>query len=211
MKNLFLIFLILFSVNIFGQIHSIGIQSGLNFSNQKGSLFSDSKYEPGIIEAICYEYKFSNNYTLGMDMAYCQKRFLYNVVRDGTLNGIKLDYNYLSLPVKFGYSIGRKFIGSVKLGISPSILISSNSSLSLFDKNGKLIVDLKNDATKFELGGSLDVGASYVFKNQFELYSSLSYNQGITAFINSKSSKDGKLWLYGFSMVMGLKYRLITN
>ena len=215
MKNILLIVLILFSVNVFSQIHSIGIESGINLSNQTGDVFNNSNYRLVIIEGFCYEFLFRNNYTLGMDMIYSQKGF----IDKSTLNGnaieaqkdIKFNYNYLSLPVKIGYTKGQKLIGFLKMGLCPSILLSAGPSIDIFDEYGNLMINLKNDVSKFDLEGSVEIGAGYVFVNHIELFSSVSYYMGLTTFTNSEYLKDGNLRYYGFSMVAGLKYRLGKN
>jgi hypothetical protein len=215
MRNILSILLILFSANAFSQIHSFGIQSGVNLSNKTGDLYDNSESKLGFIGGFCYEYLFPNNFTLGMDVIYSQKGFTLKSTLDENLNSsltdFKLNYNYVSLPIKFGYAKGEKLIGFMKVSLCPSILMSTKSDLSIMDESGVSIVDLKEDISKYDLGGAVEVGASYVFINHFELFSSVSYNQSLTMFTNSEKLKDDNFRHYGFSMVMGLKYRFIRN
>lgn len=222
MRKLLLILLTGISINVFGQIHSIGIQGGVNLTNLTGDIFKDSKYRSGIIGGFNYELLFKNNYTIGTDILYSQQGFIDNDPLPNSngnilenISGSKYYYDYLSIPIKFGYTKGQKLKSFVKIGICPSFLLNAESTVPKFDSSGDVTgyekVDVKENVSKFDFGGLLEVGIGYSLKNRFELFSSLTGRKSLTTFSNSDYFRDSKMRHYGFSLAVGLKYRLNDN
>ena len=216
MRKLLFILLIGISVSAFGQVQSIGFQSGVNLTNLTGDIFKDSKYRTGIIGGFNYELLFKSNYTIGTDILYAQQGFIDNItIMDNYGNIIgdsKHCYDYLSIPIKFGYTKGQKLKSFVKIGICPSFLLSAKSTVSKFDSSGDVAgyekVDIKNYVSKFDFGGLLELGVGYSLENRIELFSSLTGRKSLTSFSNSDYFQNSKIRHYGFSLMVGLKYRL---
>lgn len=220
MRKLLLILLTGISINAVGQIHLIGIQGGVNLTNLTGNnIFGDSKYRTGIIGGLNYEFLFQSKYTFGADILYSQQGFKDNVTFSdeygnifGTDSESKFYYNYLTLPIKFGYTTGSKLKGFVKVGACPSVLLKAETTVPTVDSSGNLTgyqdVDVKDKVSKFDLGGLIELGAGYVLINNMELFSSLTYRKSLTTFSNSEYFSDNKLRHYGFSLAIGLKFRL---
>lgn len=219
MRKLLLILLTGISINVFGQIHSIGIQGGVNLTNLTGDIFKDSKFRSGIIGGFNYELLFKNNYTIGTDILYSQQGFVDKITFTdeygnvlGTEPDSKYYYDYLSIPIKFGYTKGQKLKSFIKIGICPSFLLNAESTVPKFDSSGDVNgyekVDVKNYVSKFDFGGLLEVGVGYSLKNRIELFSSLTGRKSLTTFSNSDYFRDSKMRHYGFSLAVGLKYRL---
>ena len=219
MKKLLLILLIGISMNVVGQIHSIGIQGGVNLTNLTGDTFKDSQFRTGIIGGFNYELLFKNRYTIGTDLLYSQQgfsdKFIFmndfgNVLRKGPES--KYYYDYLSVPIKFGYTEGQKLKSFVKIGLCPSFLLKAETAQAMIDLSGNLTgyekVDVKENVSKFDFGGLLELGIGYSLNNQFELVSSLTGRKSLTTFSNADYFKDAKMRHYGFSLTLGLKYRL---
>ena len=219
MKKLILILLTGISMNVFGQIHSVGIQGGVNLTNLTGDYFKDSKFRPGIIGGFNYELLFKSNYTIGTDILYSQQGFVDKFILtedNGNVLGkgpdSKLYYDYLSIPIKFGYTKGQKLKSFVKIGVCPSLLLKAETTLPMIDLSGNLTgyekVDVKENASKFDFAGLIELGIGYSLKNRFELVSSLTGRKSLTTFSNSDYFRDSKMRHYGFSLAIGLKYRL---
>jgi hypothetical protein len=219
MRKLLFILLIGISIGASGQVQSIGIQSGINFTNLTGDMFNGSKCRTGIIGGFNYELLFKNNYTIGTDVLYSQQGFVDKVTLTdehgnaiGTEASLKYYYDYLSIPIKYGYTKGQKLKSFVKIGIYPSFLLSAESTLPKFNSSGDVVgyekVDVKNKVSKFDFGGLLELGVGYSLKNRIELFSSLTGRKSLTTFSNSDYFQNSKMRHYGFSLTVGLRYRL---
>jgi len=220
LTKLLLIILTGISMNLAGQVHSIGIQFGSNLTNMKGDdSFKDSKFRNGIIGGFNYEHLFKDNFSLGADLLYSQQGFkdymTFTDVNGSIIGGreeIKFYYDYLVLPIKFGYSIGHKLKGFAKVGVCPSILLKAETTLPKVDSEGNLIgyeaFDVKDYVSKFDLGGLIELGADYGILDNLTLFTSASFRQSLTTFSNSLYFSESKMRHYGFALSLGLKYNL---
>jgi len=220
LKKLLLIILTGISMNLAGQVHSIGIQFGSNLTNvTSDNSFEGSKFRSGIIGGFNYEYLFKDNFSLGADLLYSQQGFKYKLTytdSNGYLFGgsadSKLYYDYLALPIKFGYSIGHKLKGFAKVGVCPSILLKAETTMPLEDSKGNLIgyqtFDDKENVSKFDLGGLIELGADYGILDNLKLFTSVSFRQSLTTFSNSLYLNESTTRHYGFAFSLGLKYNL---
>lgn len=206
-------------MNLFGQDHSIGIQGGVNLTNSSDSKsFQNSKFKTGIIGGLNYECLFKNNFSLGADLLYSQQGFKYNntTFQDVFGNVInfepKFHYDYLQLPIKFGYSVGLKLKGFAKIGLYPSILLKAETTIPKVDSEGKFsgyeAIDVKDKVSKFDLGGLIELGADYGVYNNLKLFTSVTFRQSLTTFSNSAYFSESKMRHYGFALSLGLKYNL---
>ena len=220
MKRLLVIILTAISLNVFGQDHWIGIQVGMEKSNETAAnYFKDSKFHTGIVGGLNYELRFHNKFSVDVDLLYAQKGFfLKSVYTDnfGNVSGksdkLQQLYDYLSLPIKIGYSVGNKLKGFAKIGICPSTILKAEGIYPVVDINANYLrTDTYNYihlVSKFDLGGLIELGARYGLKNNLELFSSLSYNKSFTTFTNDKFFSDGKMRHYDFSLAVGMKFKL---
>jgi hypothetical protein len=220
MKRLLVIILIAISLNVFGQDHWIGFQGGLERSNVTSTnSFSDTKFRPGITCGFNYELRFHNKWSLGADLLYTQKGFNFKTVFTDNFGNVtgKSDksqqlYDYLSIPIKIGYTIGNKLKGFAKIGICPSTILKAEGIYPVVDINANYLRTDKynyiHTVSKFDLGGLIELGARYGLKNNLELFSSFTYNKSFTTFSNDKFFKDSKMRHYDFSLAVGLKFKL---
>jgi hypothetical protein len=222
MKKTFLTILFLFSINVFGQVQFIGIKGGVNFSNiSTDAAFNDRKFRPGILVGLSYEFKFSVKYSIGVEALYSQQgfkdkmtfteRIMGNDIEVGSY-AFKFYYDYMGIPIIFGHEISKKYNGYIKIGICPTYLLKAGTILPIFDSEGNLVgsktFDVKESVSKFDLGGLIELGAGYGLHDSFELFSSVIYRHSLTKFSNSDYFRDSNMRHYGFSLVVGLKYKL---
>jgi len=219
-KKLLMIILTGISMNVSGQVHSIGIQFGSNLTNLTASnSFADSKFRTGIIGGFNYEFLFKNKYSLGADLLYSQQGFKDNVTftdESGNIIGGNAEtnfyYDYLVLPIKFGYSIGHNLKGFAKIGVCPSILLKAETTLPKVYSEGNVAgyeaFDVKDNVSKFDLGGLIELGADYGVRDNLKLVTSVSFRQSITTFSNSDYFSECKMRHYGIALSLGLKYNL---
>ncbi len=220
MKKFVLIILSLISINVSGQLQFIGIHGGLNLTNiTSDATFNNRKFRPGIMIGLNYEYIFSAKYSVGADVLYSQQGFRDKMISsNGGSNPIegsyviKFYYDYVSVPLKFGYEISEKYKGFVKVGVFPSFLLKAGTILPVFDIDGNIVgsktFDVKESVSKFDLGGLIELGAGYGLYDNLELFSSIIYRHSFTKFSNPDYFEGSNMRHYGFSLVIGLKYKL---
>jgi len=221
--------LVSISFDIFGQIHSIGIQAGVNLTNMTDvSYFSARKYRTGMTTGLNYEFLFPNKHSIEADILYNQQGFKnkLNILNGydmptGKIDETKFYYDYLSLNIKVGYTFGHKFIGFVKIGVSPSLLLKAEKTYSTFDLDtnvtGNITVNIKEYVSKYDFGGLIELGAGYMMHDKIEIFTSLLYKNGLAKFSNSidypnnHSWDNNKMRHYGFSISIGFNYKIPYN
>lgn len=183
-----------------GQEQLIGIQGGLNYSNISSSSPSPySKPKFGLISGLNYEYQFKSSFLIGTDLLYNQYgiKEIFNNGRE-----LRINLNYLSLPIKFGYIVGRKFKTYGKLGLVPSYLINANLWTEI------QTIKITNEFRKFDFSGLIEIGVEFDIVDNYVLFSSVSSRQSFTRliFVNNNEPNEIKR-NYGFSILLGLKYK----
>ena len=84
------------------------------------------------------------------------------------------------------------------------------SSIGIISING-VSEDIAEYVDKFDLGGLLEIGGSYKFKERFLLFSSLTYQQSFTSITNDNYFSDWSIKHNGMTLSVGLKYALTAG
>lgn len=220
-QNLVILFILVSTIAL-GQNHFVGFQAGLNLTGitPKEDL-ENSGMRTGFIGGITYDRKLSNRYQIGIDALYSQQGFTDKMimVEDGQVRvgeeNYKVKYDYLSFPIKVGYEMGNKIKVIPKIGIVPAFSILAKLSYPKFDDNGEVIgkgsESHKEYVSNFDFGGLIEVGIENELSNNLILCSALSYKHSLTTYYNSDyfdRFDDSARKHYGFSLSVGLKYRL---
>lgn len=216
MRKVITLFVVLFTIPVFGQNHLVGLKSGISWTDIISDNFlSDNSYRNGFVGGLTYEYEFKKKFHIGFDFVYAQKGFKSDIIftdENGFSIGEKstgdYNYDYLSLPLKGGFSLGNNFAGFLNLGIVPSLLINAEIVFQAFEDFDGKTIDVIDKATKFDLGGLLEIGGSYKFKERFMLFTSFAYQQSFTTITNENYFSNGKAKHYGMTLSVGLKYAL---
>ncbi len=214
MKRILIIFLVFLSISVFGQNHFLGIYGGINSSTLKIKSTHTSPIHKNITCGITYENQIMNHFKIGADLFYNKKGFSD---REVFYTNIKIyqDYEYistdfsfdnLSLQLKGGYTFGRRFCGFINLGIVPSYLLSSETTIRTKDEDLKL--NITNEITKFNLAGLIEIGCNFNINNKLNLFSTLSYRNSPFSMIISDYCSFTIYGNYGTTLSFGLKYRL---
>lgn len=207
MKRYTLLLIFLCSAaNIISQTHSLGVQGGINFSDKvSGSNFGIisgfTGIKMGFIGGLKYEMILSDRHSIGADILYNPQGYdITGKNFDDQYISMEYNYNYLSIPIKYGYIVGQKVKFTPKIGLQPSILLSAKRFGPIFNENGTMIgnetTDIEN-LSKINLGVILEFELGVVF-DEIEFFGLLS-NQYLI------STNSG---YYSLSFSFGLKYRL---
>ena len=216
MRKIITVLILILTIPVFGQNHFIGLKGGINWTNVISDNFlSDNNYRNGFTSGLTYEYQFKQRFHFGFDLVYSKKGFKNDIVfTDETGNPIgekatsDFNYDYLSLPIKGGFSIGNNFAGFLNIGVIPSLLINAETIIPTFDNIDGETFDVTDLVTKFDLGGLIEIGGSYKLKERFLLFTSFIYQQSFTTITNSDYFSNGKAKHYGMTLSIGIKYAL---
>lgn len=218
MKKIVLIALIFICLNASAQKHLIGLKSGVNFSNiydqESGANFD---YQTGLSAGLTYEILFKKHFSLGLDFIYNERGFnktstypITNLPSTIPYRKISESYinNYYSVPIKVGYTFGKKIVGFVNLGISTSFLSSSNYSAIAFDKGANPPSSNTADiasGSKIDLAIQSEAGLGFKLSNIYYIYTAVS-NQSFLFPIYNPDNRNGEIKYYGYTFSAGMKF-----
>jgi hypothetical protein len=217
MKKLITVLTIVISIPTFGQNHFIGLQGGINWTNVNSSNFlSSNDNRTGFNSGLTYQYFLNERFNLGIDLLYFQKGFTNEIVftdefgnPTGESATSTFNYDYLSVPLKGGIVIGDKFSGFANLGIIPSILLDAKTTTPAIEGFQEETTDNVTDrVTKFDIGGLVEIGASYKITPGFLLSATFGYQHSFTSITNDNYFSNAEVRHYGMILSIGLKYAL---
>ena len=219
MRQILIFLFFLISSVAFGQKHLIGIQGGLNLTNfTSKESFENTSPRTGFIGGVTYDFMLSEKFRIGVDILYSQQGVKDKFILTND-NGVfigeektEMNYDYLSLPIKFGYELGEKIKLIPKIGIVPAFVLKAEITSPTFDGNGivtgKETIDHTDYVSKFDFGGMVEFGIETDLTKNIIFCSNLNYKHSLTTFSNSDYFDGQNMRHYGFSVVVGLKYKL---
>lgn len=206
----------LFSFCISAQTHLIGLQGGLNLSNIQASEEAnyDRDFRIASISGITYELILNDKYSFGADLLFNQQGMSYEIPLKDENNTnlgnatVVSQFDYISIPLKFGYAFGDKLRFTPKVGLIPSFLINAKTKTS--SEISSFPEDVEEDYTdvteKVDIAAVFEVTVDYSLKNRLSVFSSLSYRNSFTNY--SKLYENIQLYHYGIALSVGVKYNL---
>lgn len=219
MRQFLILLFILISSVAFGQKHLIGIQGGLTFTSfTSKENFKNTSPRIGFIGGVNYDFLLTENYRIGIDILYSQQGVKDKFIFTNDVNMIigeeknEMNYDYLSLPIKFGFELGEKIKMIPKIGILPAFVLKAEITSPIIDGNGmvtgQVTIDHKDYVSKFDFGGILEFEIETNLTKNIIFCSNLNYKHSLTTFSNSDYFDGQDMRHYGFSVVVGLKYKL---
>ncbi len=214
MKTFFLALMIT-SVSLLAvsQEQYFGINSGVNFAHfSEKTLKSLMKfdYRIGINGGVKYEHYFYNNTMLGIDMMYSQQGFL-SVSHGKNIDvSSKFYYDYLSLPIKFGYAFGNNIKIVPKIGIQTSYLLTANiiETINYIDDKPNDITKTNITATtpKIDFAGLVELELCYDINDNTSIYSSLFAKRSFNKFSGTDFMPFSEIKHLVFGVLFGIKF-----
>jgi len=202
-----------------------GIQSGVTITNVKAdaSLFN-LESQIGVFCEVNYEHLIKNKHSFELGLLYNQKGYM-NRLRFTDENGMPItsgnnsyqDYNYLGLPIKYGFRMNGKFSFTGSIGLVPAILLSATLRLPIFHNpsggqfvpNGEYSKRENSDSfSSFELSSIIELEAAFKISPRMNLVGIGSFQYGLTNIYGGNNSPDNKVINYGALFGLGLKYKL---
>ena len=217
-KQLLFTLLTMTSLHLIGQNDWIGLKVGLNSTNTSIDFISSTNYaKTGLSAGLTYEHACKGHLFFGADLIYNQRGFKDDIIFydiEGNTTGerytLKYDYNYLSVPLKLGFTFGEKLCGFTNFGVIPSLLVKANTISPTFDSNAQRIgdetIDVTNRASKFDFAGLIEIGAAYRINERYVFAASFSYQRSLTTLTNADYFANSTIKMLGMALNLGVKY-----
>ena len=123
----------------------------------------------------------------------------------------QFNYDYLSLPVKAGYQLGEKFHGFLNLGVVPSILVDAETIIENMNTGKSESYSQTDRVNKFDLAALLELGAGFKIKERYNFFASAGYQNSFISSTTDNYFSSTKMYHYGFTFSLGLKYSIGKN
>lgn len=222
MKKITAIVLTFICLNASAQKHLFGLKSGLNFSNiYDANPGAQTEYQTGLSTGLTYELFFKKHFSFGLDFIYNERGYIETTnypidIIESTLAYRKIsesyNYNYFSVPIKVGYTFGKKIFGFVNLGICTSFLLNAKASAIYYDKNGNNAGSETKDFTervsKVDLAILSELGFGYKLKNKYCFYTSVSNQSSLSPIYKTAYSSIEDVKHIGYTFSVGIKFNL---
>jgi Outer membrane protein beta-barrel domain len=220
MKKTALLLFTISSIHIYSQNHFIGVKGGVNATNIiSTNFFSQTDSRIGRTAGLTYDFFIKEHFSVGADLIYYQRGFSNDgefTSDAGNPIGKKYTttffYDYLSLPVRSGFTIGNKLHGFANVGVIPSLLLEAKTTTPNVDTDGNTVgnqtYDVTKSVSKFDLAGVMEIGGGYKCTGRFWLYTSFSYQRSFTTITNSEYFANSQIRHTGMTLSLGLKYAL---
>lgn len=212
MKLFLSIILVVLSFTAFGQNHFLGVKGGLNSTKVSIDVDWDNSFRKGFLGGFTYQYDidqhfFINNELLYEERGYKSKTF-FSFVGHAAENGdeVIFRYDYISLPLKFGYKTHGNLSGHVCVGMIPAYLLKAEHYIpwELEQKN----FDVTDLAQRFDFAGVVELGGSYTINPNLLFSLSLAYQHSFTTISQNGYFEDNTVRNFGISLSGGIKYAL---
>jgi len=209
-------------LQVTGQNHFFGIKGGENWtSNLYRNSSAKNGFRTGFSGGLTYEYLLNNHFSLGADLIYDQRGFIYDIAFDDyqgnhRITTTNFDHDNLAFPIKAGLTIGKKVYSFANIGLSPSLLRNADKQLNTTDMDGRIVAienyEVTNSMQKFDMAGLIEIGGGYKINDRFWLYGLISYQRSFIINANSDyHTNELFIRYYGANLYMGLKYALAGN
>lgn len=212
--TLFILLCFMTSSMVQAQNHLLGVTCGINNSYVTDkNTFKDKIGKNGLAAGITYQYNFKKKFAVGVDVLFSQKGFgNYYVLGDGLdpitggngmaeSNLIYFQYDYITIPISFSYTIGSKVFMFTAIALAPSYLVNAK----MYADNEADKPSYNNNANKFELSGQVELGAGYRFRKKIDLYVSLARFQSFNGVSSSNYYPFSETTNYGYNASIGIR------
>ena len=108
-------------------------------------------------------------------------------------------YNYISIPILFGYKVGDVLSVTPKIGFQSSYLINGIAKSNIANND----MDLEN-YNRFDLAGVVEVELGYMLNDSWGIFACFDGKYSFTNYMKLNNDSVAKHYL--FSTVCGVKY-----
>jgi hypothetical protein len=221
MKKILIIILVCTTYKSYGQNHFVGAEAGIHWASIASKDFIEKpNYKTGFTGGLSYEYFLNKNVSVSAGIAYNSRGYATKVMADTAGNLLEKEvkaknkFDYVTLPLKLGFSYGKKLFGFGKVGIIPAILLSAQTITPLIDVNGNIIENqtekFTNKVRKMDIAGIVEIGGGYNITDRCRVKVSLSYQHSFSSLTTDNYFPNSAIRNRGITLALGLAWA-ITN
>jgi hypothetical protein len=214
------VFSVLFAVlmNLQAQTNYAGIRGGVNLTGISGDFFkNDRDLRTGVSIGASFGRQFRNRMTISWDMLYDQRGFETPVYFwDADLNPtgsaiICFYYDYLSLPIKVGYS-GRGSVSAfANFGLVPGLLILAKTIQPVINDAGGYYpntetINVTKRVKPFDLALMIEAGGSWRLNRKYSIFSAAGFRHSLTSITNTDYFANNSILHYGMTVSAGFRF-----
>ena len=183
MKKLLLVAMVFISINTWAQKIRVGFTTGVSVSNFKAKV--DGKNESadakaGFTAGIVFDGSVGKHFSFQPALNFVQKGSKEKVTVMGYTSNIRININYLEMPLNFLYNSRGKTVNFFA-GAGPSVAIALNGKYKYSDNSNSESGNIKFGSNDEALMKSIDLGANFIAGVSFNngLLLSCNYNMGL--------------------------------
>jgi hypothetical protein len=208
-----------FALTVSGQDNFIGIKGGYSLTNIATNAFAIHETQPGFSFGLTYDFVTKKNLLFGAEFLYEKRGYTNELIftdNQGNPTGekysIPIHYIYFALPIKFGYSVGKKFFGFASIGVCPALLQKATVTYPTFNyPEGTYKGDTTyffSNPSEFDISGLAEIGCGYSITNRFTIATSFRYQYSFTSLTDENYFKNYYINNYGMTLRLGIKFNL---
>lgn len=213
MRFTLLIAFVLFAHLLFAQKDLIGLRGGINWSHVKTDTpFEDSDATTGFLGGITYQHQFQSGLYWGVDVLYTERGFEDELIPgtfDPCLGCLRVaapvdnqfNFDYLSFPVKVGFTFGEQVMFFTDFALVPATLVNGNIETT----NSSQEI---TEADQFDLATQIEIGAAFHLFEGWAAYGSLSYLNSLTSSTNANYFPGDQMLHRNVNLSFGVRYEL---
>ncbi|MCA6364433.1 MAG: PorT family protein [Bacteroidetes bacterium] len=218
MKSIFAFFLISISLAANAQFNrlDIGVQGGVSRASLYGnsSIYGGHKARMGYAGGLFAQYNFTPHIALRSGVSFERKGSTLELTmmditgaEIGTFRG-KETFDYLTVPLLFRFSFGKKIQYFVNAGPYVGFLLKQTEYIEAFQILPETTNDLTANFKKNEFGASLGAGVNYALNDSYVFSVEVRNNLGLNNLSALPLINMGTIKTNALGLLVGLHYRL---
>lgn len=213
MRSILLTVFVLFSHLVFAQKDLLGLRGGIDWTNVSTDTPLTGKHNSvNTISGITYQHQFQNGFYFGLEALYSERGFESDVFpenADPCIGCLRIafpverefNFNYLSFPVKAGFTIGNQLSFFADLALVPSVLERANAQTTGLDES-------ISDADQFDLATRIETGVAFELFQGWSGFGSVGFLHSLTPSTVESYFAGNRMYHRNINLSFGVRYAL---
>jgi hypothetical protein len=220
MKKYLLTFLAVFALTFTtkAQINYFGVKGGLCLTNLNFPIIhtqaqgAKRSFKQGAYAALTYDILFKKNLLFGLEVSYVGYGIKSQFSTIGLLHKYEEQYDYISVPLKFGFQTDGKFYAFGQFGFVASVLVNQFAKSETVNTDGQIehihYSTSLGFITPIDIAALGEIGIGYKYK-KIAWFSAFGFRHSLSKLQDSRYVSERRF--YNFLFSTGVKYQLITK
>ena len=218
-KQVFAIFctmFFIFATGVFAQTNKLsgGVEGGLGFRSLSGNEIANTKTKAdlGYIFGVSGQYSFSQNYSLKAGLYFQRKGAQANTNNTDSLGNpigttaVKINFNYLTLPVLFKSTFGSNVKFFVNAGPYVGFLLSAKDEIPAFENEPANTIDTKDITESIDFGLTGGIGIIIPAGKKIGISLEIRDDLGLVNISKAPVNNDGSLKNNTLNFIAGIVF-----